>query len=146
MYENLSLNNYSNLKLVDYKNFNEKFFINRNDVKEFEQDLKSDFIDKIQDVNQSNFVKNLKLNSSFEQTSFDFEQHLPILVEYLNENDMLPCLAFCFDQYRCEKYARILFDYFEQKEDHLRETKYKSILEELELKRDIEMSMKKIKR
>lgn len=125
----------------DVSHFKEKYFIKRNDVKQLEIDLKSKFIEKhdLTTEKQKNDYKQLveefRRDSDFVQMPFNPNTDLPILVEYLADNKMLPCLVFSFNRASCEHYAEILLDYYERKEAHLRQTKYAKKIEQLEAKR-----------
>lgn len=134
----------------DLSHFKEKYFIKRNDVKQLEIDLKSKFIEKHhhsitenQKTDYKQLVEHFKRDSDFVQLPFNPNTDLPILVEYLADNKMLPCLVFSFNRTSCEHYAEILFDYYERKEAHLRKTKYAKKIEQLEAKRAREVATNK---
>lgn len=134
----------------DVSHFKEKYFIKRNDVKQLEIDLKSKFIENYhhpttenQKTEYKQLVEHFKRDSDFVQLPFNPNTDLPILIEYLADNKMLPCLVFSFNRTSCEHYAEILLDYYERKEAHLRKTKYAKKIEQLETKRAQELSTNK---
>ena len=129
------------LELNSFGPFSNKQFIARNDVQQFECELKSELLSNFDPTTDRFAHLVTQLNSSTStcieenKGSFDPETDLPALVEYLKSNDMLPCLAFSLDRAKCERYTRILYEYYSKKEQELRETKYKKRLDTLAEKR-----------
>lgn len=128
-------------------NFANKFYFTRNNVKKFELDLKKEFL-KTQEnqtslVEYKKLINELKKDANFVQVPFDPKFDLPILIEYLAQQNMLPCLAFSYIRSRCEVYTKILLEYYEKKEIYLRKTKYAEKIEFLEKNRVVENIAKK---
>lgn len=128
--------------------FSDKNFINRNQVRELESDLKTKLLDSYNPVGveqkpYGKIFKDLRVESEFLQEKFEASTDLPILVEHMFETDMLPCLTFSFTRNQCERYVEILLDYFEKKEAYLRATKYAEKINYLKTKRDREVAVSK---
>jgi superfamily II RNA helicase len=134
--------------LTQFSHFTNKQFISRNDVQNFEKFLK----DHLSQMNSSNPIDYEKLlvvfkgNEMIEQITFENEKDLPKLIEYLASKNMLPALFFCFKRSMCEKAVQILLRHYDSKEKLLRETKYKTKIEQLEKKRKEESIFAKIQR
>ena len=131
-----------------YEKFSAKQFISRNDVKHFEEFLKSELNKESLDSETTHdihkkLVEKISPITNIAPDRFDLKNDLPKLVEHLKEKQLLPALVFCFDRDKCASAVRTLLDYYEETEERLRNTKYKAKIEQLTLKRDEENQQKK---
>ena len=134
--------------LTQFSHFTNKQFISRNDVQHFEKFLK-DHLSQMASSNPIDYERLLvvfKGNERIEQVTFENETDLPKLIEYLVSKNMLPALFFCFNRSKCEEAVEILLRHYDDKEKLLRETKYKTKIEQLEKKRKEENAHVKTQR